>query len=173
MRRPLFLPAFALLALGACHADVNLTDDGNSSDGSSHIAIRDDAAGGKSGGNKVSVNVPGFSANLSLPSMDLGGHVELDGIKMAPDTKVGSIDVTAQDKADGDDSGKVRLSFTNPRAPAAVIDHYARSATDAGFTDVVRTATAVTAQKGGKSFALNVAPQGAGSQGTIAMAGKD
>jgi hypothetical protein len=169
MRDVVSLPVLALLALAACHADGDLpVAEGNSADGKVHIAMTD---GGR-GSNKVSVKVPGFSANVALPDLDLGSHIDLDGIKLAPDSIVKSLDVTAHDTAADKDGGIVRLSFADTKAPGAIIDHYARAAIAAAYTDMIRTSTSVTARKGDKTFAVQVAQQGSGSQGIITLAGK-
>jgi hypothetical protein len=54
-----------------------------------------------------------------------------------------------------------------------VIDHYAKSAVDAGYGEVARTAGSLSAKKEDKSFALAISPDGAGSKGTITIMGKD
>jgi hypothetical protein len=54
-----------------------------------------------------------------------------------------------------------------------VIDHYASSAGDAGYSSIARTGSALTAKKDDKSFALAIAPDGSGSRGTITITGKD
>lgn len=163
--RKLLLCTLPLIALAACHSSIKLSDaDDNASDDNVHIAMNED--------NKVSVDVPGFSAKLAMPNINLGGHLDLDGIKVAPDTKVATMDVTAHDNADKDD-GKVRIGFTNPSPPAAVIDHYAQAAKDAGYGAITQTPTALTARKDQKTFSVTASPQGAGSRGTIVIAGKD
>jgi hypothetical protein len=169
--RQILLCSVPLLALAACHAKVDISDaDGNASEGNVHIATGD-AAGGN--GN-VSVRAPGFNASVSLPSIDLSGHADLDGIKLAPGTKVSGMNVDAQDRGDhGNSSGTVRMSFTNPQPPASVIDHYARSAADAGYGEIVRSGTSLTAKKDDKAFAVEIAPDGTGSRGAITLTGKD
>jgi len=171
MRKNLIICSIPLLALAACHANVDVSDgDGNASEGNVHIAMGDAAAGNSS----VSVDAPGFKANVSLPGINLSGHLDLDGIKLAPDTKIGGMNVDARDNEDqGNDSGTVRVTFTNPKSPADVIDHYARSAVDAGYGDVNRTATSLTAKKENKIFELEIAPESGGSRGTITLSGKD
>lgn len=166
MRKTLILCSIPLLALAACHASVDVGDDDNASDGNVHVA----ANGGK---DRVSVDVPGFSASVSMPNLNLGSHLDLDGIKVAPNTKVGAIDVTAHDNGGDTDNGKVSIGFTDTDAPSAVIEHYAKATVDAGYGDVVRTATSLSARKNEKTFTVNVASQGAGSKGTIMMTGKD
>jgi hypothetical protein len=171
MRLRLILCTLPLLGLAACHADVNVSDLGNGQDGDNvHIAMADN----KDGGSGVSVNVPGFDAKVSLPNINLAGHVDLDGIKLAPNSHVNGLNVDAQgtDKG-GDGQGVVRMSFTNTDAPATVLDHYARSAADAGYGAIARTDGSLSAKKDDKTFALAIGPDGTGSKGTITITGKD
>ena len=171
MRTRLILCTLALSSLAACHGKVDVGDSGNGQDGDNvHIAMEDK----KDGGSAVSVDVPGFKANVSLPDINLAGHVDLDGIKLAPNTHVSGLNVDAQDGGKNDNGqGVVRMNFTNSDGPAVVIDHYARSAADAGYGDLVRTGTSLSAKKDDKSFAVEIAPDGTGSKGTITITGKD
>jgi hypothetical protein len=171
MRQRLILCSIPLLALAACHAKVDIKDaDGDDGSGNVHIAMGDAATGNGS----VSIDAPGFKAEVSLPSINLGGHVDLDGIKLAPGTKVSGVNVDARDNGEnGGDSGTVRMHFTNPQPPGPVLDHYARSAADAGYGAIARTGTSLSAKKDEKSFAVEISPDGSGSRGTITMTGKD
>lgn len=171
MRTRLFLCILPLASLAACHGKVDIGDAGNSQDGDNvHIAVQDK----KDGGSAVAVDVAGFNANISLPGINLAGHMDLDGITLAPNTHVSGLNVDAQDRGKGEDGqGVVRMTFTNSDGPAAVIDHYARSAADAGYGDLVRTGSSLSAKKDDKTFAVEIAPDGNGSKGTITMTGKD
>ncbi len=173
MRKTL-LCTLPLLALAACHANVDISDtDGNSSGGDNvHVSMGDATGNSAAGANRVSIDVPGFSANVSLPDINLSGHMDLDGIKVAPNSKVTGLDASSDDK-DGDKGGTAKFTFTNSDSPGAVIDYYKRAASDAGYGDIVVGNGALTAKKGDKSFAVNVTPQGAGSQGVITVSGKD
>jgi hypothetical protein len=170
MRIRLILCTLPLAALAACHADVDMSDAGNSQDGDNvHIAMQDN----KDGGSGVSVKVPGFNANVSLPNIDLAGHVDLDGIKLAPNSHVSGINVDAQDGKNGNGQGTVHMSFTNTDGPGTVLDHYARSAADAGYGAIARTDNSLSAKKDDKTFAVEIGPDGSGSKGTIIITGKD
>jgi len=170
MRLGLILCTLPLLALAACHADVDMSDAGNSQDGDNvHIAMKDN----KDGGSGVSVNVPGFNASVSLPNINLAGHVDLDGIKLAPNTHVDGLNVDARNGNNGNGEGIVHMSFTNSDGPAAVIDYYARSAADAGYGAIARTGNSLSAKKDDKTFAVEIAPDGSGSKGTITITGRD
>jgi len=170
MRTRLFLCTLPLAGLAACHSSVDISDVGNGQDGDNvHIAMQDK----KDGGSAVAVNVPGFKANVSLPNINLAGHMDLDGIKLAPNSHVSGLDVDAQDGKNGNGEGTVNMSFTDSDGPTAVIDHYARSAADAGYGELVRTATSLSAKKDDKTFAVEITPNGTGSKGTITITGKD
>jgi len=170
MRIGLTLCTLPLLSLAACHADVDMSDAGNGQEGDNvHIAMKDN----KDGRSGVSVNVPGFNASVSLPNINLAGHVDLDGIKLAPNSHVDGITVDAKDGKNGNGEGKVHMTFTNTDGPAAVIDHYARSAADAGYGAIARTDSSLSATKDDKTFAVEIAPEGNGSKGTITITGKD
>ena len=170
MRTRLILCSLPLFALAACHADVDVSDSGNGQDGDNvHIAMQDK----KDGGSAVSVNVPGFNANVSLPSINLAGHMDLDGIKLAPNTHVSGLNVDAQDGKNDNGQGVVRMAFTDTDGPTTVIDHYARSAADAGYGAIARTGSSLSARKDDKTFAVEIAPDGNGSKGTISITGKD
>lgn len=161
----------SLLALSACHgSSVRWSSDEAGKDKHVHIAIA-----GLDGNNQVALNIPGINANLSLPGLKLGEHIDLNGIKLAPDTKVGNVDIVAHDHdgaAAGSD-GHVRIDFTNPDAPAALIAYYARAATEAGYAAIVSNADGLTARKGAKQFALALRPQAGGSEGRITITGDD
>jgi len=170
MHTRLVLCTLPLAALAACHADVDVSDVGNGQEGDNvHIAMKDN----QDGGSGVSVKVPGFNANVSLPNINLAGHMDLDGIKLAPNSHVSGLNVDAQDGKTGNGEGTVRMSFTNTDNPTTVLDHYGRSAADAGYGDIVRTGTSLNAKKDDKSFAVEIGPDGNGSKGTITITGKD
>ena len=170
MRARLILCTLPLAVLAACHAKVDMSDIGNDQDGDNvHIAMKDN----KDGGSGVSVDVPGFNASVSLPNINLAGHMDLDGIKLAPNSHVSGLNVDAKNGHDGNGEGTVHMAFTNTDGPGAVIDHYAKSAADAGYGDIVRTSSSLSARKDDKTFAVEVAPDGNGSKGTITITGKD
>ena len=163
--------AVSLLALSACHgshASWSSDDTGKSKD--VHIALA-----ATDGNSQVALNIPGFNATLSLPDLALGDHLDLNGIKLAPNSKVGNVDIVAHDHDGGSkgSDGNVRVDFTNPDAPAALIAYYGRAATDAGYATVTSDANGLTAHKGGKQFALAVQPRGGGSAGRITITGSD
>lgn len=158
--------AASLLLLAACHAKVEIGEDAREHGDNVHVAM--DRVEDKK---RVSLDVPGFSAKVTLPDLDIGGHMDMDGIKLAPDTDVTSLDVQGRDG--GASRGQVSMAFTNPGKPDALIAYYRKAATDAGFADMSTTGSGLAALKRGKRFALSVTPDGAGSRGTIMMTGSD
>jgi hypothetical protein len=169
MRTRLILCTLPLALLAACHVKVNSSDADNGQEGDNvQIAVQDKDGGGSG----VSVNVPGFKADVTLPNINLAGHMDLDGITLAPNTHVSGLNVVA-DNDDKNGKGVVRMDFTNTGAPAGVIDHYAKSAADAGYGEIARTGTSLSAKKDDKTFAVTIGPDGQGSKGTITITGKD
>ncbi len=162
----------SLTALAACHASVDLADDARNGGDNVHIAMNDDTRK-----NSVSLKVPGLSANVTLPGINLGEHIDMDGIQIAPNTSVKTVDVQGDDDNDGKgkgaDDNSVRIAFTNPGTPGSLIDYYRKAAADAGYDSVAATGTGVSATKARKQFALSVSPDGSGSRGAITMRGPD
>lgn len=156
--------ALAALLLGACHAGVTTAGDG----GDNVQMTVGDAGGGK---DNVSIKVPGFAANVSLPTLNLGGHLQIDDLKFAPETAVHGVDVNG-DKDAGAGEGKVRIAFTNPKAPDALIDYYRKALVDAGYTLGAVGGDTLLATKADKSFTLALTPDTAGTSGTIDITDK-
>lgn len=160
--RVVFLPLLALpLALGACDIQTN---DENGENVHVSIGLHD------SGKQDVSVNVPGFNANVHLPGMNLGGHMDFDGVKLAPDTSVKGMDVFGDDKAD-ESKGQVHVTFTNPKDTAALLDYYRGALTGAQYRIGTSGVGGIEATKEGKTFSLKLSPDGSGSKGTITVSG--
>ena len=100
MRKAVLGLSVPLLLLGACEMKVGKDEgakDGASveisADGNVAIAAKDGAEG-------VSVSVPGFEGKVKIPGMELGGdHMDIDGMKLYPGSKLSGIDVTDQSGA--------------------------------------------------------------------------
>nr|WP_047168937.1 hypothetical protein [Sphingomonas sp. Y57] len=178
MRKAVLGLSVPLLLLGACEMKVGKDEgakDGASveisADGNVAIAAKDGVEG-------VSVSVPGFEGKLKIPGMELGGdHMDIDGMKLYPGSKLSGINVTDQNgEAEGD--GIVEMRFTSPADPAKVAAYYAAAAPRADFRDVtVKQAGAgsvMTATKGdGDHLTITINPAPGGSAGTILIRGTD
>ncbi len=157
----LFALCLAPLALAAC--DVQSNDSGGDN---VHVSF-----GTKDGGgDHVSVNIPGFNANLNLPGLNIGKNMDIDGIKLAPGTKVANMDVQGDDDKDGD--GIVKIAFASADTADRQLDYYRKALTDAGFKiDSDQGAVGLKASKDKKQFALTLGPDGGGSKGMITIGG--
>ena len=160
---PLLILPFALAACDVHTSDADKNDNDNV-----HISVD-----GKGLGDKVSVNVPGFNASVSLPSLNLGEKMDIDGVKLAPDSKIATMDVQGHNSDKHDDSGVVRMGFSNPGAPAKIVGYYKDALSGAGYSVSAVSDGGLTATKGNKNFGLSVSPDGSGSKGTITITGSD
>ncbi|NIJ08306.1 hypothetical protein FHS31_001923 [Sphingomonas vulcanisoli] len=166
MRSSLILLPVPLLLAG-CDVHSNpATQGGNDV----HISMAQSDSGGSG---RVSVNVPGFDAKLSLPTFFMkGGHMDIDGLKLAPDTTIRSVDILGHDKdsdkGDDNDNDNVHMTFTNPKAPAELVAYYRQAAGDAGFTvSPISGDGGLIATKEKKKVTVSLTGEGAGSRGAI------
>jgi hypothetical protein len=153
--------ALGALALGGC--DLQHSSAGQDKD--VHIALSNNGSSGK-----VSLDIPAINANLTLPAINLGEHLDMDGIKLPPNSSVRGVDVqgdgdNARDAAD--DSGRVRLTFVNTARPDAMLAYFRQALSDAGYTLTDPGGGALSGIKGGKRFAFAVQPDGSGSRASI------
>ena len=173
MRQRLLLPTMTLLIvpvlLAGCEMKIGKDDakDGNRAsvsvgeDGNVQISAADGAKG-------VSIDVPGFSAKVNVPGLELGGdNMDIDGMKLYPGTKLSTVNVNG-----GDESGVVDMKFASPGSPAAIADYYVNAAKENDFTDVASRKDGanmvVTAKKpDGDLVTIALAPAGTGSNGQI------
>jgi hypothetical protein len=166
------LTVVPLLLLGACEMKVGKDEGAKDSasikvDESGNVAIS--ASDGADG---VSVSVPGFEGKVKIPGMELGGdHMDIDGMKLFPGTKLSGINVTDQ-AGPGSGTGVVEMRFTSPAAPDKIAAYYAAAAPENDFTDVkvsqAKGASVVTALKNdGDRLTITINPAAVGSAGTI------
>lgn len=144
----------ALLLLAGCNKR-SASNEAESGD-ALHVATNE--------ANGMSVSVPGLDAKLSLPGLDLSRHVDLDGIKLAPGTRIRTLDVGRSGQG-----GQVSLTFANPMSPADLLAYYRNATTKAGFVAGQATSDSLAAQKNGGQFTLDAHPDGTGSAGTITI----
>lgn len=135
-------------------------------------------------GNKVvsalSIDTKDFKANIEVPGLELaGGHLDLDGIKLYPGTKVHGIRVRATDAGKAD-SHSVAFDFVSPALPDAVADHLVKQARDEGFTVERSAGTAGGVELTGTKFKhdetnrfhFSLKPAGSETAGTATLDGK-
>ena len=168
-----FLAAPLLIGVLVSACSVHTHDNDGNTDASITIGNSTD---GNGGGNaqSVSINVPGFSAKVNVPDLDLGTDTtKIDDMQIFPGTKVNGVNITghASDGSGGDSDGDVQMGFTAPGDPAKIVAWYHDQAQKQGWT-IVPPAGAnqfqATRQKSGHGttqFALQVANAAGGSSG--------
>jgi hypothetical protein len=153
----------ALLTLAACHKQVDWSTDESVRGNDVSITMREG-----DGRDQVSVKLPVMDANVSVPNLRLGENMDLGDLKLAPATRVRSVDVN-----DGDRGGTVRIGFFNPKGAPELIAYYRDAVTAAGYVDVQTGTATLTAHKRDGDFAMMVRPEGSGSGGTITLKGRN
>ncbi|TRW14130.1 hypothetical protein [Glacieibacterium frigidum] len=124
------------------------------------------SVGGESG---MKIETDGFKAALDIPGMDIGGKdFDIDGMKLYPGSVVKGMAVNATGKGDAKTS-TVKVTFTSPAAPDAVLAHTEAEAKREGFT-ATRSGLGLTGSDGkDKSIQVRVAAAGKGSTGTLTL----
>ena len=143
MRFAFLIPPMMLLA--ACgqsekkdqpEVSINAGDD----QGGVHISA------GKDGG-RVRIGGEGVDIDMKIPDfvdLDVEGDFDIDGVKLYPGSKVGSVDVNAGETG-GKDKARVEMGFTSPAAPAKAADH--RAGSGAGRVVLIRRGGGRTAHR--------------------------
>lgn len=175
------LPVAVAVLLGGCKASVT---DENGQEKSASISFGNSDADSNSGadGNSVqgvSINVPGFSAKVDIPDLDLGSDMKIEDMKLFPGTKVTGMKITGEPGADHREAkGNVDMGFAAPGNAADVVNYYKAEARRTGWDATPATgseqfAAAKANDHGGTArFALEVAPGPGGSQGHLLVTGR-
>ena len=121
------------------------------------------------------IDTDDFKANLDIPGFSFAGdHMDMDGMKLYPGSKVKGVRVHAVDKGSVE-KGEVVMDFTSPAAPLVVAQHMADAARKAGFALSSNTAALVSGSKVGdgdtNSFTATLRPDGAVTVGQMTMSG--
>jgi len=172
------LIATALLLAGCGSHDHD--GDGNVTTASITIGNTTDGNGGGNGTQSVSINVPGFSAKVNVPALDLGTDTtRIDDLAIFPGTKLSGVKITGQagDGSGGDSRGNVEMGFSAPGDPGKVVQWYHDQAQQHGWTIVPPSganqfqATKQASGHDGTQFALQVANAAGGSSGRFFVTG--
>lgn len=175
MRSPLLLlPLF--IGLAACGSQTSADNaDANASGTNINVAAKGDkgediriTADGDTG--KVSVNLPGFDANVRLPKVMLkDSNFDLDGVKLYPGATVSSINIQAN-KTGVSDGGRVQIIFSAPAERGAVREWFAKSFAEKAVEAKVSGESLVGKTKDGTPFTMNFASgKGGTTTGTIVL----
>jgi hypothetical protein len=177
--RPFFLITAAGLALAGCSVRAH-GDDGNGATASISIGNTTDGNSPGNGQQSVSINVPGFSAKLNVPGLNIGSDTtQIEDMKLYPGTAINGMHISGQagDGSGGDSRGDVDMGFTAPVGAAQIVGWYRDQAQKGGWT-IVPPAGAnqfeATKHEGGRDthFALQVAATGTGSNGHFLVTGR-
>jgi hypothetical protein len=178
--RPLLVTTVPVaLLIAACSVH---THDNNGTDASITIGNTADTGGAASaakGRQSVSISVPGFSAKVNVPDLDIGSDTKIANMPMFPGTKINGVDIVAHDSdgSGGDSKGDVDMAFTAPANPSAVVNWYKDQAQKHGWNTLPPTGTnqfEATRQEDGDGparFALQIAVGGGGSIGHFHVSG--
>jgi hypothetical protein len=128
------------------------------------------AAIGKTG--KLSLNLPGVSANILLPKIQLeAGDMDINGVKLYPRTTINAVNVQTGSNGARD---KVDMRFAAPAAPAVVRDYFLGAFRDNGATIAVRGMGLSGTGKDGDPFSIDLDPSsGGGTLGRIVLSSND
>lgn len=171
----------ATTLLSGC--SVHTHDSSGNSDASITIGNTSDGNGG-TGGNgtqSVSIDVPGFSAKVNVPNLDLGTDTtKIDDMQIFPGTRINGVKITGQasDGSGGDSRGNVEMGFSAPADPTRLVAWYHDQAQKQGWTIVPPAganqfqATKQESGHGTTQFALQVASAVGGSNGHFFVTGR-
>ncbi|WP_454886494.1 hypothetical protein [Sphingomonas oryzagri] len=152
------------------------------------ITIGNSTGGNSTGGNdaragngqqSVSIDVPGFSAKVNVPDLDIGGDTKIEDMPLYPGTRVNGVNITAHDgDADQEGKGNVTMAFTAPADTGKVIAWYRDQAGKHGWQAAPATGEnqfEATKQEDGHApthFALQIASATGGSSGRFIVTGR-
>ena len=140
-----------------------------------------DAGGGNAADKTVAITVPGFSAKVAVPGLDLGGKdTDIEGIALYPGTKVNGVTIDAHDNdgTGGESQGRVDMAFSAPAGPDQLLAYYKGAAKNAGWAEQPPAAgqqfAATKTDDKGKTahLAMSVTGAASGSTGHFAVDGK-
>lgn len=113
----------------------------------------------------VAIKAPGFDGKINLPKIQIdAGDFDIDGVQLPAGSKIANLDING---SPGDD--KVRVTFTSPVAPAAVVEHFRSRLAEKGFKLTAAGARLSGTTDEGKPFALDAKPAGSGSESVLTI----
>ena len=180
MARPKAIPLALAGALALAGCNIKTHGD-NGEDASITIGGGSNGATGNAAANgqqSVSIDVPGFSAKVNMPDLDIGDDTKIEDMPLYPGTKVNGVNISAHDSDDGDDKGDVTMAFTAPADTGKVVAWYKDQAGKHGWDIVPATGESqfeATKKDPGHNpthFALQIASATGGSSGRFIVTGK-
>jgi hypothetical protein len=160
------LPLLSLAACGEADTEkskpgADVTVDAKSADGD-QVSIKADGQTGK-----VSVKLPGFSGNISLPKIPTdAAHFDIDGVKLYPGSSISAVNIKG-DETGKDNQSQVHIAFTSPAAPTKVAAYF-RDAFAAKHVEITGPdANLAGKSEGGNPFTIALAPAANGQTSGI------
>jgi hypothetical protein len=179
MRSPLLLLPL-LIGLAACESQTSADSaDANASGTNINVAAKGDkgediriTADGDTG--KVSVNLPGFDANVRLPKVMLkDSNFDIDGVKLYPGSTVASINVQGDTSGAGDKS-RVQIIYTAPAEPKPVRDWFVKAFAEKAVVAKISGESLTGTSKDGTPFTMTFTPgKGGSTTGIVVLDAKN
>jgi hypothetical protein len=174
----LLLPLLIGVAACGSHTSVDNADT-NASGTDINVAAKGDkgediriTADGNTG--KVSVNLPGFDANVRLPKVMLkDSNFDIGGVKLYPGATVASINVQGDASGTGDNS-RVQIIYTAPAEPKPVRDWFAKAFAEKAVEAKISGESLIGKTKDGTPFTMTFSPgKGGATTGTVIIDDKN
>lgn len=168
-----------LVSLSACDSTSSDSADANATGTNININATGDkgedvriTADGETG--NVSVNLPGFDANVKLPKMVLkDSNFDIDGVKLYPGAAIASINVQG-DKSGVWDGDRVQIIYTAPAEPKPVREWFAKAFAEKSIEANISGESLSGKTKDGTPFTMTFAPgKGGTTTGTIVIEDKE
>lgn len=123
---------------------------------------------------QVSVNLPGFDANVKLPKVMLkDSDFDIDGVKLYPGAHVTNVNIQG-DRSGVWDDDRVQIVYSAPAEPKPVRDWFAKAFADKSINTTITGESLTGKTKDGTPFTMTFAPGKDGSTtGTIIIQGHD
>lgn len=164
------------IGLGACDVEKSSDSaDANTTGTSFNVDAKSEkgedvriTADGETG--KVSVNLPGFDANVKLPKVVLkDSNFDIDGVKLYPGAQVTSVNIQG-DKNGAWDGNRVQIVYSAPAEPKPVRDWFAKSFVEKSIEANISGESLVGKTKDGTPFSMTFVPgKGGTTTGTIVI----
>ncbi|MBS0504874.1 MAG: hypothetical protein JSS55_13965 [Proteobacteria bacterium] len=158
-----------LVVLGACDrkehkASVEIT----SANGSTVI----NAEPGKD--SRLKIDTPGVKADIKVPFMGMiAGNMDIDGVKLYPDSKILGVNINATDNDDDRNDGRFTMRFQAPADRAKVADWFTKQFADNDFKMTLSGSRFTGTNDEGKPVTLDMRDGANGTtEGEIRIEGK-
>lgn len=119
---------------------------------------------------KVSINLPGFDANVKLPKVMLkDSDFDIDGVKLYPGATISSINVQG-DKSGANDAANVQIVYSAPADPKPVRDWFAKAFAEKSVPVKISGESLAGKTRDGTPFVMSFVPgKGGTTTGTIVI----